>query len=120
MPAAPSAPPAGLSGHPDQQPVRRSAGNGGFYAQLPEPTGANNHRHHHAGDITATDAGRSIRQGDLLLTGTVRSWNDDVTLNATNGSIWKWRGVGGGMPRRQHDVFLMTATGAIGGCIRAT
>ncbi|MDH0737390.1 filamentous hemagglutinin N-terminal domain-containing protein [Achromobacter spanius] len=91
-----------------------SAGNGGFYAQLPKPTGANNTTGIITlGNITATDAVQiDARQGDLLLTGTVRSWNDDVTLNAANGSILG-NGVGS-VYAGGSDVFL-TATGAIGG-----
>ena len=91
-----------------------SAGNGGFYAQLPKPTGANNTTGIITlGNITATDAVQiDARQGDLLLTGTVRSWNDDVTLNAANGSILG-NGVGS-VYAGGSDIFL-TATGAIGG-----
>ncbi|MCD0497359.1 filamentous hemagglutinin N-terminal domain-containing protein [Achromobacter sp. MY14] len=91
-----------------------TANNGGFYAQLPKPTGASNTTGVISlGNITATDAVQiDARQGDLLLTGTVRSWNDDVTLNAANGSIL---GNGAGSVYAGGSDIFLTATGAIGG-----
>ncbi|MFF7057996.1 filamentous hemagglutinin N-terminal domain-containing protein [Achromobacter spanius] len=91
-----------------------SASNGGFYAQLLKPTGSGNTTGIITlNNITATDAVQiDARQGDLLLAGTVRSWNDDVTLNAANGSIL---GNGSGNVYAGGNDILLTATGAIGG-----
>ncbi len=91
-----------------------SANSGGFYAQLPKPTGSGNTTGIITlGNITASDVVQiDARQGDLLLTGTVRSWNDDVTLNAANGSIL---GTGSGNVYAGGGDISLTATGAIGG-----
>ncbi|HCQ48070.1 MAG TPA: hypothetical protein DIW53_15435 [Achromobacter sp.] len=91
-----------------------SAGNGGFYVQLPKPTGSSNTTGLITlNNITATDAVRiDARQGDLLVSGTVRSANGDVTINAANGSIL---GNGSGNVYAGGGDISLTATGSIGG-----
>ncbi|MGV2861852.1 filamentous hemagglutinin N-terminal domain-containing protein [Achromobacter sp. AGC39] len=91
-----------------------SASNGGFYVQLPKPTGSSNTTGVITlNNITATDAVQiDARQGDLLVSGTIRSWNDDVTLNAANGSIL---GNGSGNVYAGGGDISLTATGSIGG-----
>ena len=91
-----------------------SAGNGGFYVQLPKPTGSSNTTGLITlNNITATDAVRiDARQGDLLVSGTVRSANGDVAINAANGSIL---GNGSGNVYAGGGDISLTATGSIGG-----
>ena len=91
-----------------------SAGNGGFYAQLLKPTGSGNTTGIITlNNITATDAVQiDARQGDLVVSGTVRSWNDDVTLNAANGSILA---NGSGNAYAGGGDIALTAAGSIGG-----
>lgn len=91
-----------------------SAGNGGFYVQLPHPTGSSNTTGTVTlNNITATDDVRiDTRQGDALLSGTVRSWNGAVALNVANGSLF---GNGTGNVYAGGNDILLTAAGAIGG-----
>jgi hypothetical protein len=91
-----------------------NANNGGFYVQLPKPTGSSNTTGVITlNNITATDAVQiDARQGDLLVSGTIRSWNDDVTLNAANGSIL---GNGSGNVYAGGGDISLTAAGSIGG-----
>ena len=91
-----------------------SASNGGFYAQLLKPTGSGNTTGIITlNNITATDAVQiDARQGDLVVSGSVRSWNNDVTLNAANGSIL---GNGSGNVYAGGGDILLTASGSIGG-----
>lgn len=91
-----------------------SAGNGGFYVQLPHPTGSSNTTGTVTlNNITATDDVRiDARQGDALLSGTVRSWNGAVALNVANGSLF---GNGTGNVYAGGNDILLTAAGAIGG-----
>ena len=91
-----------------------SAGNGGFYVQLPHPTGSSNTTGTVTlNNITATDDVRiDTRQGDVLLSGTVRSWNGAVALNVANGSLF---GNGTGNVYAGGNDILLTAAGAIGG-----
>lgn len=91
-----------------------SAGNGGFYVQLPHPTGSSNTTGTVTlNNITATDDVRiDTRQGDVLLSGTVRSWNGAVALNVANGSLF---GNGTGNVYAGGNDILLTAASAIGG-----
>ncbi|CAB3937808.1 filamentous hemagglutinin N-terminal domain-containing protein [Achromobacter insolitus] len=90
------------------------AGDGGFYVQLPNPTGSSNT----AGVVTLNNITASgdvqieARQGDMLLANMVRSSFGSVALNAANGSLF---GSGyGGVYAGGNNVSLRAA-GAIGG-----
>lgn len=91
-----------------------TASNGGFYVQLPNPTGANNYTGIVTlNNITASDAVQiDLRQGDALLANTVRSNNGSVTLNVANGSLY---GNGSGSIYAGGNDITLSAAGAIGG-----
>ncbi len=91
-----------------------AANNGGFYVQLPNPTGSGNYTGIVTlNNITATgDVQIDTRQGDALLAGTVRSWNGTVALNVANGSLF---GNGSGNVYAGANDISLNAAGAIGG-----
>lgn len=95
-----------------------TASNGGFYVQLPNPTGYANYTGIVTlNNITASDAVQiDLRQGDALLAGTVRSNAGNVTLNVANGSLY---GSGGGVYAGANDITL-SAAGTIGGVYGGT
>ncbi|WP_336235057.1 filamentous hemagglutinin N-terminal domain-containing protein [Achromobacter dolens] len=95
-----------------------TASNGGFYVQLPNPTGYANYTGIVTlNNITASDAVQiDLRQGDALLSGTVRSNAGNVTLNVANGSLY---GNGGGVYAGANDITL-SAAGTIGGVYGGT
>lgn len=95
-----------------------TASNGGFYVQLPNPTGYANYTGIVTlNNITASDAVQiDLRQGDALLAGTVRSNAGNVTLNVANGSLY---GNGGGVYAGANDITL-SAAGTIGGVYGGT
>ncbi|MCZ8392825.1 filamentous hemagglutinin N-terminal domain-containing protein [Achromobacter xylosoxidans] len=95
-----------------------TANNGGFYVQLPNPTGYANYTGIVTlNNITASDAVQiDLRQGDALLASTVRSNAGSVTLNVANGSLY---GSGGAVYAGGNDITL-SAAGTIGGMYGGT
>lgn len=91
-----------------------SAADGGFYVQLLNPVGSGNTTSSVTlNNISATEKVEiDARQGDMLVSGAVRSWNDDVILNAANGSILS---SGSGSAYAGGGDVTLTAAGSIGG-----
>ncbi|MBR8656315.1 filamentous hemagglutinin N-terminal domain-containing protein, partial [Achromobacter sp. Marseille-Q0513] len=91
-----------------------SAGDGGFYVQLPHAAGVSNYTSLITlGQISATGTVQiDARQGDLLLSSQIRSTQGNVALNAANGSILS---NGNGSVSAGGNDILLTAAGSIGG-----